>query len=330
MGHIKNKFIVLLGVFLSLGISSCKNWVDDVYQPLAVDDSEVFSKEQGFREALNGVYLQMGAEQLYGKELTMGLLSLAGRNYDSVSSKKVGVAYYNAATLNLTDPNVKSLSITIWNGMYQAIANVNNVLENIDSRKGIFTGNNYNTFKGESLALRAYLHFDLLRLFSAIDPLSLGIPYRVSMDFNASPTSTVEKTLEYCIADLKEAESLLEAKDLENSHFTKWAVKGLLARIHLYKGDKISAEKYALEVVDEGPYSLLKSNTDLLFTRESLFKLYIPNHKFYNSYKVFFGPPNLIGLSVASQNALFGLSSPDYRRSFIDINPLCILNNTNF
>lgn len=320
MGHIKNKFIVLLSVFLSLGISSCKKWVGDVDQPLGVDDSEVFSKEQGFREALNGIYLQMGSEQLYGKELTMGVLSLAGRNYDSISYAKAGAGYYNAAILNLTDPSVKRLSANVWNGMYQGIANINNVLENIDTRKGIFTGNNYNTFKGESLALRAYLHFDLLRLFSSIDPSSIGIPYRASMDFNTSPISTVEQTLDYCIADLKQAESLLDANDLENSHLTKWAVKGLLARIYLYRGDKVNAEKFASEIIKDSPYTLSKSNTDLLFTRESLFKLYISNHKFYSFFKTFFGQPNLIGLSVASQNALFGLSSPDYRRNFIDMN----------
>ena len=40
--------------------------------------------------------------------------------------------------------------------------------------QNVFAGNNYNTTKGEALALQAFLHFDLLRMF-APSPAAAGL-----------------------------------------------------------------------------------------------------------------------------------------------------------
>lgn len=319
MRLIGNKIIVIAGIMVTLGVSACKKWVEDAPQPLAVDESSIFSTENGFRETLNGVYIQMGDESLYGKELTIGILSLAGRNYDSVSMAKSGTLYYNAATLNLTHPSVKSHSAQIWNKMYSAVGNLNNLIENLEKRKSVLSERRYQDFKGEALAIRAYLHFDLLRMFSTNQLQDNGIPYVLTVDFNATASKTVGETLDRCITDLVEAEGLLDGQTLETSWFNKWAVKGLLARIYLYKGDLLNASKYALEVINSEQI-VLSSGTpaDLLFTKESLFKLYIYANNYYNSYRELFGAPRLLGLSVASQNALY-VPTTDYRRNFIDV-----------
>lgn len=309
----------MTGVSCLLTLSSCQKWVDGADQPLGVDESEIFSTEKGFREVLNGIYLQMGASQLYGKDLTMGVLSFAGRNYDSVSMIKTGSLYYKAATLDLGSPEVKAYSAKVWDQHYKAISNVNQLLQNVESRKGMFTGNNYNTFKGESLALRAFLHFDLLRLFSEVTGTAKGIPYLKQIELSSVTAGTVQEGIDLCIADLNAAAELLDQDVQPNSQINKWGVKGLLARIYLYQGDKIKAAQLAQEVIDS-KYAVLtaRSNADLLFTSESLFKLYIYNNNYYSYYKALFGAPILTGLSVSSQNALYGASSPDYRRNFVD------------
>lgn len=316
---IKNKIIPFVMLLATLGLSSCQKWVDDTSQPHGVDESLVFSTEQGFREALNGVYLQLGDADLYGRELTLGMLSLAGRNYDSVSMVKSGPLYYQTATLDLTQPIVKAKSALVWNKMYSAIGNVNNVLDNIEKKKAIFSGRKYQDFKGEALALRAYLHFDLLRLFSAYDMDAAGVPYVSSVNHIAPETKSVKETLAQCMVDFLAAEELLQDQEIATSVLNFWAVKGLIARAYLFQGDNSLAHQYALEIIASKQFALTsKSNTDLLFTKESLFKLYIYNVNYYGYYKDFFGAPRLIGMSVAAQNGLFGTSSVDYRRSFID------------
>src|SRR4030095_14236999 len=139
------------------------------------------------------------------------------------------------------DPELKATFNTIWNNLYISIANVNNLLENAETRQNVFTGNNYNTTKGEALGLRAFLHFDLLRMF-APSPAAAGlnvpaIPYITKLSPYAIPTSTTGAVIDSCVADLLTAQSLLSDADLTTSRFTFWAVRGLLARIYLYKGD---------------------------------------------------------------------------------------------
>jgi hypothetical protein len=80
-------FFVLLATALSLG--SCKKWVD-VKPPLQVDQDELFSTEEGFKDVLNGVYLQMGSRSTYGRDLNLGLLSVLGRSYDTTITPAIG------------------------------------------------------------------------------------------------------------------------------------------------------------------------------------------------------------------------------------------------
>ena len=55
----------------------------------------------------------------------------------------------------------------IWKGLYHAIANCNLILAQIDDQQRLFGPGIYELIKGEALALRAYLHFDALRIFAA-------------------------------------------------------------------------------------------------------------------------------------------------------------------
>lgn len=177
MKNLRIKILVIAGLFILLGTASCKKWINDTPQPEQVDESAVFSTEKGFQEALNGVYLQMADSSLYGRDLTMGVLSLMGRSYDVNIKPEIGALFYQSALYNLKGQSVGRYSSGVWIKMYQSIANLNNMLINLEAKKSIFTGNNYNQFKGEGLALRAYLHFDLLRLFAPA-PLSGGVPLR--------------------------------------------------------------------------------------------------------------------------------------------------------
>ena len=58
------------------------------------------------------------------------------------------------------------------------------------SREELFTGNNYNIIQGEALALRAMLHFDMLRLFGPVysrNPEATSIPYYTSEVLSPEP-----------------------------------------------------------------------------------------------------------------------------------------------
>jgi starch-binding outer membrane protein, SusD/RagB family len=325
-------FFLLLAAALSL--SGCKKWVD-VNPPLQVDQDVLFSNEQGFKDVLNGVYLQMGSQSTYGRDLGLGVLSIMGRSYDTTISPAVGNLFYQAARYNLQDADVKATSTTIWNSFYSNIGNLNNLLANLDGKKDVFTGTNYNSIKGEALGLRAFLYFDLLRLF-APSPAASGLntpafPYVTKMSPYASPVATTGAVIDSCLSDLQTAQSLLSASDFTTTRFTIWAAKGLLARIYLYKGDLASAQQNALAIINSNKFPLSTVNTDLMFTKEHLFSL-LSSLNFalsYNKSVLNANPP--LGFTTQNQTALFvtgGGSTSDWRKGFFDPTTGTAIGNT--
>ena len=95
---------------------------------------------------------------------------------------------------------------TIWTEAYKQIGNVNQILEVVDERKQVFRQQNYEIVKGEALALRAYVHFDLLRMFGTSyknNPSFKAMPYVTTVDTKTTPFGTVAEITDKIIADLK-------------------------------------------------------------------------------------------------------------------------------
>ncbi|MES2773055.1 MAG: RagB/SusD family nutrient uptake outer membrane protein [Bacteroidota bacterium] len=329
------KFYFLSAALIIVSLTSCKKWLA-ADPPLQVDENIVLSTEQGFKEALNGVYLQMGAKTLYGRDLTFGLMSVLGRSYDTTISPAIANLYYQGARYNFQDPELKATFKDMWNNLYVSIANLNNVLESAEKRKTVFTGNNYNTIKGEALAVRAFLHFELLRMF-APSPAAAGlnavsIPYVSKISPYAVPASTTGAALDLCIADLKAAESLLSQTDMTTSRFTHWAVKSLLARIYLYKGDLQNAQTYALSVINSNKFPLITAvNNDWMMTKEHVFSLYSSLNISTDYYKSVLNTNPALGFTTQNQTALYvtgGGATTDFRRAFLDPTTGVALGNT--
>jgi starch-binding outer membrane protein, SusD/RagB family len=329
------KIYFLAAALIIVSLTGCKKWLD-TEPPLQVDENTVLSNEQGFKEALNGVYLQMGGKSVYGRDMTFGLMSVLGRSYDTTISPAIANLYYQGARYNFQDPEVKTTFKNIWESSYTSIANLNNILDNIESRQNVFTGNNYNTTKGEALALRAFLHFDLLRMF-APSPAAAGlnasaIPYVSKISPYAVPASTTGAVLDLCIADLKTAESLLSQTDMTTSRLTYWGVKGLLARIYLYKGDLTNAQAYALSVINSNKFPLITAvNSDWMITKEHLFSLYSSFNISLEYYKSVLNTNPPLGFTTQNQTALYvtgGGATSDFRRAFVDPATGVALGNT--
>ncbi|MBR5463019.1 MAG: RagB/SusD family nutrient uptake outer membrane protein [Butyricimonas sp.] len=243
----KMKYIVLLGLILSL--SACNKWLD--VEPLGqVDAEKMFEDEKGCLQTLTGTYILLTSQEAYGEELTLGYVDEIVRYWN-----KIGKAYdfdYKDATL------VGRFNGT-WGKMYEAIANVNLLLQNLkDSDKGKFE--NYDLIKGEALGLRAYVHLDLLRLFGPVLKEGLNqksIPYREEFSNELVTFMTAEEVLGKIEKDLLEAYTLLSDdpikeygrkanKNLDNKdlafqfrgvRMNYYAVCGTLARFYQLKGN---------------------------------------------------------------------------------------------
>lgn len=254
--------------------ASCKKYLD-VKPKSQVDETQLFSSAQGFREALNGIYTLCASTDLYGGNLTFGSysvhattggLDVLAQNYQfqDVTSQKI-------ENFDYTQPTFVATTTDIWDSGYRAIANCNYILAAIDGKKNLFSGNDYQLIKGEALTLRAYLHFDLLRMFApsyASNPNAKAIPYVKVVSTKSTAFSTVSATLDSCINDLNRAKALLKTSDPILSGYlvgypgqssqnedasadlfyqnrrhrmNYYTVCGELARIYLYKNDYADA-----------------------------------------------------------------------------------------
>lgn len=69
---------------LLLLVTSCSDWLD-VNPKNNIKEEELFSTEQGFKEALTGIYMAMCDVSLYGRQLTYGFMDILAQRYDTQS-----------------------------------------------------------------------------------------------------------------------------------------------------------------------------------------------------------------------------------------------------
>lgn len=284
---------------VSFALSSCSDWLD-VKPKTNIEEEDLFKNEQGFKEALTGIYIKMCSTDLYGREMTYGFMDILAQRYVNSQNQN---ANYDEADVWYAYPSTKTEAYTdkFWSEDYNLIANLNNLIKNIDERGDVITSDGYrDIIKGEAIGLRSFLYFDLLRMFGPIykdNSSSPSIPYRTTFDRETSKLLPASTIIDNIISDLKEAEELLE-KDpmtitfptsgtptgfLSNrfNRMNKYAVKAELARAYLWKGDKTNAALKAKEVISNKQFALISDNTlDKLGSTELIFALNMDSETF--------------------------------------------------
>ncbi len=251
-------------VLLLFSLSSCEKWLD-VDPRSVVKEEEMFNDVKGFRSALLGVYTKMSGTKLYGSNLTIGFVDVLAQYYNVESGQH---SFY--ATANYNYDETATYINNIWGESYNTIANINNILTWLQEKQSLFSPAEYDLIKAEAMALRAFLHFDLLRLYApsyTASPNAKAIPYVNKVTNKPFPQLTVSQVLDAAIADLEEATDLLKTVDPLSPEYSGvavttstdtpefftfryermnyFAVAGTLARIYLWKGDKEKAAEYA-------------------------------------------------------------------------------------
>lgn len=281
---IKNVLGILL---LSLLSVSCQDWLD-VSPRTEVKYDDLFSYKNGFKDQLTGVYTSLCSENLYGANLTFGMTDALGQQY--VWTQAAGT-YYHLHRFEYENATSQSVIANVWNSMYSAIADINILLQGIEEHRGVLTEEEEKIYEGEAYALRAFLHFDLLRLFgkSYVSGASeKAIPYVKRISKEVTPLSTVAQTIDQVLEDLEKAATLLENDPVKTGkattaflgtrgyHFNYYAVRALMARVCLYKNDKANALKNAREVILANKYPWVQKGQVATTTRESRDGIFLP------------------------------------------------------
>jgi len=354
----KNKLILLV-IFLSVIFTSCNDWLDITPEDI-VEETVLFETGNGYRNALNGVYSNISSSDMYAQEMTWGFQDVIAQYYDYRKMSRNSSYYKYVRKYNYDNNDVKSILNGIWVRGYKSIANCNNLISNIedeDASKFAMGKEEKDMIHGEALALRAFLHLDILRLFAPAPINDDGkpyIPYSETYPSILQGAETVTSCSEKIIRDLEKARLLvagfdtiperkawfrtrlrIEAVDGQGSsdmpddlfyayrgfRMNYYAITAVLARAYAYAGDFEKAYKAAEEITlveDEFGGKTFKFSSDYKTAKLYDGVLFALNNKKLTEYFDVYDTGNYKSLAL-NMNGLFDGEEGDVRNSFIRV-----------
>lgn len=335
------KYIIAFLLAGSIAGSGCKKYLQ-IQPEGAYTEEQVFANSMAAQQALNGLYIDMAHNNLYGAALTQTYVELMAQRYRTRSTVLNNYSYFQTYQYNA--PQALPVFDELWKKAYSTILATNIFLGNIEKALDAkrFPVAEATQLQGEAHAIRAMLHFDMLRLFGPIysqGAAQPAIPYYTIGDGKSQPILTTEQALQKVLDDLETAEGLL-AEDsirqtgvvrsndffhgLRNQRMNFYAVKALQARVNLWGGHKQAAYDAALAVLSEGEkwfpwldFNAIRgaADPDRVFSPELILSVYNPN--MYTNYNAFFNPSIDVASVLTAEASIlrtaFDANENDYR-----------------
>lgn len=257
------KIYLAMGIAAGLLFSSCSGFLDQ--EPsVELPTETALSTTDDLRNAINGVAYSMLDGDRSGRMTYFSEFSL----FADVRCNDFKVTKDNNQLGELRQYNYNpkgSFNDYGYFYYYNALANVNNALQSIE--KGQIEGDEslIEDYKGQLLAWRGMLHFDLARMFCHIpttvenpaNELGLVISDQVfDKDYKGTRTD-LASTYTFIIKQFTDALPLLSDFFTENGYFHYYAALGLRARAYLYNGQYAEALADAKEVIEKGDFKML-------------------------------------------------------------------------
>lgn len=234
-GIIKSAIFSAIAV-TALVLPSCKKYLEVVNQS-TLSQNEVFNSASYTNSALIGVYNQLIGDNGYGNRISC-LWPQSGDDFKTSGSysptDRRGISNYKS------DPSNSDIE-NPYKQLYVGIDRANYCIKYIPL-SSLYTGGATSDqalmkkYYGEALTLRAIFTFELVRNFG--DIVESRLPSTDIPDGNV-PATKAAVVLDHLLDDLKLAEDLVPWRTesgYTDTRITKGAVKGLRARIALFRG----------------------------------------------------------------------------------------------
>lgn len=261
------KIFLLLGLATSFALTSCVDL--DTTPTNQLSDNEAVTTVNDLQNAVNGVaYHMIDYTGTSPGSIRMSYTSEFGI-YADILTNTFQVGQSSGQTTAISSYQLTAndaLPENAYENFYSTLGHVNKTLAYVSQVSGDET--EINDLKGQLLAWRALLHFDLARMFCHIPSTvtdmtaansGLVLSNQVFDADYKGARSTLKQTYDFIISDLTTAMTLLSKEIDENmlrGEFNYYGALALRARAYLYMGEYSKALADAKEVIGSGLYSL--------------------------------------------------------------------------
>jgi tetratricopeptide (TPR) repeat protein len=260
------KLSMVLAVLAGTG-TGCKKFLES--PPIeSITKEEAIKDEQGLKNVLVGAYQIVGGGDMFGGKIQVFNELLADQLNGSLLTGDFGEIYGRKTSI------FGDYKKNLYLNTYQSIFRANTILENLDKATS-----SKDNIEGQARFIRALSHFEMVQLFAqpygfSPDNSQLGVPLRLAADITVGTRASVQQVYGQILADLKIAE--VKLPDDNGGYATKWAAKGLLAKVYFQMNDYTNAYAYADQVIRSNKFSL-DASYDQRFSengsREGIFKI---------------------------------------------------------
>ncbi|HEX7411421.1 MAG TPA: RagB/SusD family nutrient uptake outer membrane protein [Bacteroidales bacterium] len=254
MKKLTTLYFMVMTIILSFSFSGCEKFLDKNPQgvltqntfPVTASDA-LLATNAAYATLRNGGYNS-------GTFPIMDIMSDDARKGSNAGDAASTIGPYDNFTFTTTGSELSSW----WASLYEGIKRTNVVIIKVpDITMDVTLQNRY---IGEAKFLRALYYFDLVRAWGDVPIVTILSP---SLTLPRSPKDEVYtliiNDLLFAIDNLTERDEL-PATDAGRA--TKGAARGLLAKVYLFRGDFVNAEKYAMDVINSQKYGLEPVFTD--------------------------------------------------------------------
>ena len=278
--------VALVGVAVMLMLGGCDKFLD-ITPEGQVSRDKILETEAGVEDALYGCYAKLRHTNLYGNYMTFGGMDVLAHELSCAGNTTTEALQ----KFDYENTSVQDIMEGVWTTMYNNISNANSVIN--CGKVADATKYPWRVYRGEALALRAFMHFDLMRLFAkqyTRHKDADGIPYATQFAIVTPDFEKLAKNYEHVVADLLLAERLLDCEGEYKTadafirdrciHMNLHAVRATLARVYLTMGERDKALAYAKKVIEGSGLTLASPTTftaaqhGMLYETETVFGVY--------------------------------------------------------
>ena len=263
------KKYIILPIALLVLLGSCQDYLE--FPPEGeIPQEEFFTSQEDAQKAVNAMYGYLRSWNISAfNYLILGSLP----SDEILKGSSPGDGSWANDYVNFLHTKTQGEIKSFWTGRYEGINLTNQVITNVPDIE--MSAGVKKRMIAEATFLRAFHYYYLARAFGGV-PLIDMVP--------AGPEGLVrtslEETWDFIEADLRDAIPDLPetVPSDEYGRATRWAAKGLLAKVLMYREDWTECKSVSDDIINNGPFDLYPDFYQLFrpeqeFCQESLFEI---------------------------------------------------------